>query len=373
MKPVLLVECLTEILGGQRVALQIADVLKTEMPVVLACPGPGALSDAAESAGIEVRHCAALGVGSPLKVLAGAREVGKLLADVDPSLVYINGMTGLPAVYLANRRRNTPLVMHLHHLVKSPLHRGLLRFVHKRIQNSKAGGASVSCSATVAEFCGWPMDQVTVIHNGVDVDRFCMPAASPAALTRTDLGSNNERFLICFTGNIGGIKPHRLVIQAARIAAQSLPQVQFVFAGQTMESGKQIVEEAKEVAEAVGIPDLFLWLGWRKDLEQIYPVCDLTILGHEEGFPLSGLESVACGTALALPDSGGGNELGELLGIKERYSAGDAQSLALRIMDCARHHSGKPAIDLAKIVESRFSTASFRQRILQLATCTTAR
>ncbi len=370
MKPVLLVECLAEILGGQRVALQIADVLKTEMPVVLACPGPGALSDAATAAGIEVRHCAALGMGSPLKVLSGAREVGKLLADVDPSVVYINGMTGLPAVYLANRRRETPLVMHLHHLVQSPLHRGLLRFVHKRIQKSKAGGASVACSATVAEHCGWPLDQVTVIHNGVDVDRFQPKALQ---LTRADLGSNDERFLICFTGNIGGIKPHRLVMEAGRIAAQTLPELQFAFAGKTMDSGKEIVKEAKAVAEAVGIPDLFLWLGWRADLEQIYPRCDLTILGHEEGFPLSGLESAAAGTTLALPDSGGGNELGELLGIKERYSAGDAESLALRIIDCARHRSSNSTTGLAKIVESRFSTASFQQRILQLATCTQAR
>ena len=364
MQPVLLVECLNELLGGQRVALQIANILKDEMPVALACPGPGPLTDAAQADGIKVHHCAALGVGSPLKVLSGAKAVGRLLQEVDPVMVYVNGVTGLPAVWLANRKRPTPLVMHLHHLVKSPLHRWLLRFIHHRSHSS------VACSATVAEFCGWPLEQTTVIHNGVDTNRFHLNASQ---LSRADLGSNDERFLICFTGNIGGIKPHRLVIEAGRIAAQTLPNLQFAFAGKTLQNGQAIVEEANAVAEAAGIPDLFLWLGWRKDLEQIYPLCDLTVLGHEEGFPLSGLESVACGTGLALPDSGGGNELGELLGIKERYSAGDAESLALRFLEHAKATSRKADTGLAKIVESRFSTASFRQRILQLATSTFAR
>ncbi len=361
MRPVLLVECLVDILGGQRVALQIADAIKGNFPVVLACPGPGQLADAARADGLEVRYCPALGDGSPKRLFSNSRLAKKLIADVNPGLIYVNGMTGLPAMHFANRSRQVAMIMHLHHLVKSPLNRAMLRYIHKR----NKGGASVTCSATVAEFCGWPSEEVTVIHNGVDVGRF-QECATDQTAARASLGSNNERFLVCFIGDIGGIKPHRLVIAAALLAAEKNPNLQVIFAGRITPNGEALVAEAKASAARAGVPDLFVFLGWRADLEKIYPACDLTILGHEEGFPLSGLESAACGTDLALPDSGGGAELGKLLGINERYSAGDAYSLALRINESVRSLSPSNGRRIASIVRSRFSTAAFQQRILQL-------
>ena len=67
------------------------------------------------------------------------------------------------------------------------------------------------------------------------------------------------------------------------------------------------------------------WLGWRKDLPQVFPVFDVTALtSFDEGTPVSLIESLASGTPVISLAVGGvpeileGGELGRLV-----YSASD--------------------------------------------------
>jgi glycosyltransferase involved in cell wall biosynthesis len=361
MRPVLLTECLTEILGGQRVALQIAEALQEHFRVVFACPGEGSLSVAALDLGLDVRFAPALAQGSPLAVPAGGRQLQALLNDVQPGLIYVNGLTGLPAMYWANRRSKLPLVFHLHHLVKSPLHRAAIRW----IDGHNPTGKSVACSSAVAKYSGLPSQTTRILYNGVDGNRYRYQE-SPDMDSRIPLGSSAAQFLVAFVGDIGGIKAHELVFEAALLAVKHLPDLQILCLGRILPAGESIVAEAKASAKEAGVPDLFLFPGWRNDLHKIYPICDLTILGHDEGFSLSGLESAACGTPLALPASGGADELGALLEIGPRYAPMDSNSLAQQMIAATINPGECDRKRLAQAVSEKFSTCTFRSNILDL-------
>jgi glycosyltransferase involved in cell wall biosynthesis len=76
----------------------------------------------------------------------------------------------------------------------------------------------------------------------------------------------------------------------------------------------------RERAERLGIGGRVSWLGWRKDLEALYPAMDVVALtSHDLGTPVALLEALAAGVPVAARAVGGVAEvleegrLGELV------------------------------------------------------------
>jgi glycosyltransferase involved in cell wall biosynthesis len=65
-------------------------------------------------------------------------------------------------------------------------------------------------------------------------------------------------------------------------------------------------------AAALGLGDEVLWLGWRRDLPELYAAMDVVALtSQDEGTPVALLEALAAGTRVVARDVGG---VAEVLG-----------------------------------------------------------
>jgi len=106
-----------------------------------------------------------------------------------------------------------------------------------------------------------------------------------------------------------------------------------------------------------GLGDVVHWLGWRKDLQQVFPAFDVTALTSlDEGTPVSLIESLASGTPVVSVAVGGvseildGGGLGRLV-----HSAGDDEVAAGLESVLASPPSAEERERAQKLVLERFS------------------
>lgn len=148
---------------------------------------------------------------------------------------------------------------------------------------------------------GFPEEKITSIPNGVDGDRF-QPADRSAA--RRALGLDPDAAIAGIVARFGPHKGHgRLLAAFARVAAE-LPSAHLACVG----TGGS---EEKAVAAAVAehpFRDRIHLLGYRADLENIYPALDLLVIpSTNEGMSNVALEAMSCGVPV-LANQGVGND-----------------------------------------------------------------
>ncbi len=184
-------------------------------------------------------------------------------------------------------------------------------------------------------------ENLTVIHNGVDTERF-RPRPELRAAARSALGLADGDFAIGIVASLTPEKAHGVLIEtAARLRADGLP-ARLLLAG---EGGERSAIEAA-IANAGLAGDATL-LGLRRDLERtLYPALDLQVLvSHpfRETLPISLMEGMACGLAVvatrvgSVPDLVLDGETGFLV------SPGDSGALAGAIHALVRHPGRRAA------------------------------
>jgi glycosyltransferase involved in cell wall biosynthesis len=136
-------------------------------------------------------------------------------------------------------------------------------------------------------------ENLVVIHNGVDTDRF-RPRPEARAAARAALGIGDGDFAIGIVASLTPEKAHGvLVAAAARLRADGLP-VRLFLAG---EGGERAAIETA-IADA-GLSGEATLLGLRRDLERtFYPALDLQALvsrPFRETLPIALMEGMACG------------------------------------------------------------------------------
>jgi glycosyltransferase involved in cell wall biosynthesis len=135
---------------------------------------------------------------------------------------------------------------------------------------------------------GLPESQVTVIRNGVDLDRFAPADERARARARRELDLPAIGFLVGGAGRLCPQKGFDLLLRAcARLDGAWLLAV----AGE----GEDL-PALKALAGELGIGDKVRWLGRVERMEQFYAALDVFALASRwEGLPLTLLEALACG------------------------------------------------------------------------------
>jgi glycosyltransferase involved in cell wall biosynthesis len=165
-----------------------------------------------------------------------------------------------------------------------------------------------------------PSGRMSVIPNGIDVDRF-VPGA-PAAAARAALGLPTG-FLIGSAGRLTWEKNFTLLLRGVHAARRRGVNVCLALMG----DGTQRAELGA-LADSLGIRDAVTFLGWRTDTDRILPLLDAYVVSSAtEGLPLAVLEAMACAIPILSTPVG---EMPLLLGdgnIGELY-APDPEALA---------------------------------------------
>ncbi len=294
--------------GAGRFLVDIVTALPD--PAVVACP-PGDVERACRERGIpvvelrerplELRGGARTRAAAAAALAGHAREIGRLVRDLEPALVFTWGMRSALATAAGLPRRARPPWLARHHdfipgaTIGAALRRAL----------SQADAVVVNSQA-VADDLGLGRD-VEVIAPGVDLDRF---APAPGA----------DRSHVLWLGAIVDWKRPELAVD---IAAR-LPDVSLRLAGDPLDdAGERLARELGTGAELIGGVD---------PAEALRSASALLHTADREPFGIAIAEALASGVPVAAPAAGGPAEIvDESCG--RLFAPGDAGAGAAALRD----------------------------------------
>lgn len=182
------------------------------------------------------------------------------------------------------------------------IERQLARGTHRLVVLTRRQAREMAGELEIA-----PADRFTVIPLGLDMDRFrAVDADKDGPAVRELLGFAPDDVVIAIVGRLVPVKNHELFLDAvARLPAVDGRPVRGVVVG-----GGEREEELRRRADAMGLSDRVRWLGWRRDLETLYPAFDIVALtSDDEGTPVALLEALASGVRVVARDVGGVGEV----------------------------------------------------------------
>ncbi len=173
------------------------------------------------------------------------------------------------------------------------------------------------------EFHIAPRSKFEVVPLGLPLQRFSSLPRKPSALHGA-LGISPSRKLVGIVGRMVPVKDHATFVRAAALVAARRSDVDFVLIG-----GGELEAEVLGQIDAMGLASRTHALGWRRDLENIYPDLDVVALSSvNEGTPVTLIEAMSAGCAVAATEVGGVADVLDHGRLGELAEAGDARSLA---------------------------------------------
>ena len=156
-----------------------------------------------------------------------------------------------------------------------------------------------------------PERKVRLIPLGFDFTKV-LTAPEDGRDVRRDAGADKGCLLLGIIGRLTGIKNHRLFLEGvSRYCDQSTaPPLRCVVVGDG-----ELREELEAYARDLGIDDTIRFVGWRRDMGEIYRGLDILVLTSDnEGTPVTVIEAMAAGVPVVSTAVGG---VPDLLGIDE--------------------------------------------------------
>jgi glycosyltransferase involved in cell wall biosynthesis len=163
-------------------------------------------------------------------------------------------------------------------------------------------------------------DRVSVVYNGIDVDRFA--DAAPA-----DLGLPADAITVGFVGRLETAKGIREMMQAWPSIAERVPNAYLIVVGGGGDAESPFTAWAPR-AERVRV------LGPRRDMPAVMAAIDILAMpSHNEGFGLAAVEAMAAGAPVvaanagALPELVDDNVEGRLVPVRDTAALADAVAM----------------------------------------------
>ncbi|MDP1681749.1 MAG: glycosyltransferase, exosortase A system-associated [Burkholderiales bacterium] len=195
---------------------------------------------------------------------------------------------------------------------------------------------------------GIPSDKVTVIPNAVDIEKFSVGGAPDEAL-KAQLGLSGARVL-GFIGSFYAYEGLDLLLSAVPRMLDQAPDVRVLLVG-----GGPQDDALKQQARKLGIADRVVFSGRvpHSEVNRYYDLVDVLVYPRhsmrltELVTPLKPLEAMAQGRLFVASDVGGHKELIRDGETGVLFKAGDAQSLADKVLGLLRSPEHWPALKQA--------------------------
>jgi glycosyltransferase involved in cell wall biosynthesis len=154
-------------------------------------------------------------------------------------------------------------------------------------------------------------DQITVVHNGIDTDRFAqlLNNFDRAEFLRSK-GLPTDGLFVGSIGELRTLKRHDDFIRAAAKIADRFPQTHFVLAGVDTSPSGEVRKQLEHLVKQLRLNDRFHFLGWLDDAEKLLAALDVFVSASEtESFGLAIAEAMAAGTAVVATATDGAQEV----------------------------------------------------------------
>lgn len=155
---------------------------------------------------------------------------------------------------------------------------------------------------------------------GVDFKRFSMPTNEEKVILKKKYGYENK-FVLIYAAEFIERKNHRFIISATQKLIENCQDITIVFCGK----GK-LLEKSKKYAKICKVDKYIDFLGFRKDMPDLYRMSDVLISSSlQEGMPINLIEGYASGLPAIVSDIRGHNDVvrngvdGYLIGIGDAF------------------------------------------------------
>ncbi len=210
----------------------------------------------------------------------------------------------------------------------------------------------IAVSASTRDFLiqqeGVPADKITIIYNGVDLERFhAAPDSSTRAAWRHTWGLPEHTPVVAGVGRLRQQKNFPLFLRVAREVLREIPRAAFVIAGEGPDR-----QDLEILARDLGIASQVHFFGYVIDMTELYAGVDVLLMTSlAEGTPLTGLEAMAMGVPVVATRVDGMAEVLEDAVDAYLVPPGDLAALAQRT--CRLLHD--------QVLARRFSQAGQRK------------
>lgn len=122
---------------------------------------------------------------------------------------------------------------------------------------------------------------------------------------RKSFGYKPDDFLLFYAAEFNKNKNQQFLLNCLVQIKDEIPNVKLLLAGEG-----PLLEKSKQLAVNLGISHLVDFLGYRKDLKEIVPMCDVAVASSlREGLPVNIMEAMACGLPVVAVENRGHREL----------------------------------------------------------------
>jgi len=233
----------------------------------------------------------------------------RAIREAKPDIVHSRNWAAIEAV-MATRWTGSCAAIHSEHGIdsdsvsKEPWRRVCLRRLAFEMADR------VFCvSHQLKEFhskrAGFPSARMTVIHNGVDTQRFASDPAVRAGV-RAELGISEDEFCIGSVGNLTPVKDYPTLLQAAGEFAKVCKNWRLIVIGE----GAELPKLEAFVNDHPDLRPRVQFLGLRNRIPALLNAMDVYVLPSiSEGISNSLLEAMATGLPVAVTATGGNPEV----------------------------------------------------------------
>jgi len=246
----------------------------------------------------------------PLRNSLDAHSAGKLASFVKKNkiqLIHAHMARDYPlAAYACRRNPDARLIVTRHVLFPlNRLHRITLSRVARVVAVSDAVGRQLLMQKVI------PRELVTVIHNGIDIDRFDKAKSEfdrRQFCNRWDVPEKG--ILIGSVGSLNPLKGHEQFLQAAALLTAQYPDAFFIVAGIDVTPGQINRANLERVIRELKLETKFRFIGKMDDVAPLFCALDIFVsASHSESFGLVIAEAMATETPIVATETEGAKEI----------------------------------------------------------------
>lgn len=180
-----------------------------------------------------------------------------------------------------------------HREIKAALHKASRRFL------KWTGTEFISCSDLASDwmFPNVKRNKITIIHNGVQLDKFRYDPTARAAM-RKEWGLE-EAFVLGHVGRFEYQKNHEFLLKVFAKVKKQEPSAKLFLVGEG-----SLQEEMRQKVLALGLEKDVIFAGLSQEVPKLLSGFDVFVLpSHFEGLPIVGVEAQAAGLPVVFADT----------------------------------------------------------------------
>lgn len=146
---------------------------------------------------------------------------------------------------------------------------------------------------------------------GVNTETFQPISEHDKEERKRSFGYQPDDFLLFYAAEFNENKNQQMLIKALALIKEEVPNAKLLLAGEGI-----LQDPCKELANRLEVEHMVHFLGFRKDIPELLPMCDVAVASSlREGLPVNMMEAMACGLPIVASLNRGHREL-----VKEHHN-----------------------------------------------------